>query len=421
MRPLLLSDTTIRNVKPDDSRKRLTDGDGLYLLLWVKGGSHGWRLDYTHQGKRKTISLGTYPETGIKLAREKAAQARALLVTGADPSDQRKQTKAAHQQATENEQRQATGQAIAGSFQDVACQWWNHWSPTRSPRHAEYVKRRLEMDVFPAIGHLPIATVTAPHIVTMTKGIETRGALDIAKRAMQTCSQVFRYAIAHGVADRNPALEVKPSDVIKPRRKEHYARIEAKELPDLLRRIEAYQGHAVTRLALKLMALVFVRTGELIAARWDEFDFAAAEWRIPSERMKMRTPHIVPLSPQAIETLQALHTVTGEKPLLFPSERDKTKPMSNNTLLAALNRMGYAGRMTGHGFRGLASTILHEQGYPHHIIELQLAHQERNQVSAAYNFATYLKDRRAMMNAWADYLDKARRGANIITIPSRTA
>jgi integrase len=411
MRPLLLSDTTIRNLKPDDSRKRLSDGDGLYLLLFVKGGSHGWRLDYTHQGKRKTLSLGTYPKTSIKLAREKAMQARALLAAGTDPSEQRKQTKAEHLQAAEDAHRHANGQAIAGSFEDVACQWWNHWSPVRSPRHADYVKRRLEMDVFPVIGHLPIATVTAPHIVNMTKGIEARGALDIAKRAMQTCSQVFRYAIAHGLADKNPATEVKPSDLIRPRRKEHYARIDAKELPDLLRRIEAYQGHAVTRLALKLMALVFVRTGELIAARWEEFDLAAAEWRIPSERMKMRTPHIVPLAPQAVEVLQALHTLTGDKPLLFPGERDKTKPMSNNTLLAALKRMGYAGRMTGHGFRGLASTVLHEQGYAHHIIELQLAHQERNQVSAAYNFAIHIEERRAMMSDWANYLDRTRRGA----------
>jgi integrase len=159
------------------------------------------------------------------------------------------------------------------------------------------------------------------------------------------------------------------------------------------------------------MALVFVRTGELIAARWEEFDLAAAEWRIPSERMKMRTPHIVPLAPQAVEVLQTLHTLTGDKPLLFPGERDKTKPMSNNTLLAALKRMGYAGRMTGHGFRGLASTVLHEQGYAHHIIELQLAHQERNQVSAAYNFAIHIEERRAMMSDWANYLDRTRRGA----------
>jgi integrase len=211
------------------------------------------------------------------------------------------------------------------------------------------------------------------------------------------------------VIERNPCADVKPSDALRPRRKENYARLDAKEVPELLRKIEAYQGSAYTRLGMKLMAYTFVRTGELIGARWEEFDLASAEWRIPATRMKMRKPHIVPLAPQAVEVLQALQTLSTGRSLLFPGERDHERPMSNNTILAALKRMGYAGRMTGHGFRGMASTILHEQGHPHHLIELQLAHQERDQVAAAYNHATYLAERRAMMCAWAAHLEKLRK------------
>jgi integrase len=266
-----------------------------------------------------------------------------------------------------------------------------------------------------------MASVTAPQLLAMAKAVESRGAVDIAKRSLQTCGQIMRYAVAHGVIDRNPAADVRPADALKPRHKTNYARLDAREVPDLLRKIEAYSGTPYTRLAMKLMAYTFVRTGELIGARWAEFDLAAAEWRIPEERMKMRTPHIVPLSPQAVEVLQVLQTLSGDRALLFPGERDHEKPMSNNTILAALKRMGYAGRMTGHGFRGIASTVLHEQGYAHHLIELQLAHQERDAVSAAYNHATYLKERRAMLNDWADHLDRLRKGADVVPLPKRTA
>jgi integrase len=244
---------------------------------------------------------------------------------------------------------------------------------------------------------------------------------NIAKRSLQTCGQIMRYAVAHGLLERNPAADIRPADALKPQKKENYARLDAREMPELLRKIEVYQGGPLCRMAMKLMSLTFVRTSELIGARWEEFDLAAAEWRIPALRMKMKTPHIVPLAPQAIEVLQALHTVTGTRALLFPGERDHEKPMSNNTILGALKRMGYLHRMTGHGFRGVASTILHEQGYPHHCIELQLAHQERNSVSASYNHATYLAERRAMMTQWANHLDTMRKGAEVIQFPERTA
>jgi integrase len=227
---------------------------------------------------------------------------------------------------------------------------------------------------------------------------------------------VFRYAIAHGLASRNPVTDIRPADILPSRKKTNYARLDARELPGLLRKIEVYQGSSVTRCAIKLIALTFVRTSELIGARWDEFDLAAGRWDIPAERMKMRTPHVVPLSAQAIELLRTLHTITGHSALLFPGERDHEKPMSNNTILMALGRMGYKHRMTGHGFRGIASTILHEQGHEHAHIEIQLAHQERNQVSASYNHATYLPQRATMMQQWADYLDKLRIGADVIPI-----
>ena len=387
---------------------RLSDEKGMYLEVTAAGGKY-WRLKYRHGGKEKRLALGVYPAVSLAQARKARDQAREALAAGNDPAQIKRDAKLIR------------AMSDANTFEKVARQWWEHWKGPKSPRHADYVIRRLEADVFPALGARPAGSVTAPQLLAMAKAIEARGAVDIAKRSLQTCGQIMRFAVAHGLIERNPAADVRPSDALKPRTKENYARLDAKEMPELLRKIEAYQGSAYTRLAMKLMALTFVRTGELIGARWAEFDLAAAEWRIPAARMKMKTPHIVPLAPQAVEVLQALETVSGGRALLFPGERDHEKPMSNNTILAALKRMGYAGRMTGHGFRGVASTILHEQGYPHHVIELQLAHQERNATVAAYNHATYLKERRAMMTAWANHLDKLRKGADVIELPQRAA
>jgi integrase len=272
----------------------------------------------------------------------------------------------------------------------------------------------MDADILPSLGARPITAVEAPELVAMTKAIEQRGARDIAKRALETTGQVFRYAIAHGYARRNPASEIRPSDILKTARKVNYARVDAKELPNLLRAVEVYQGTHVTRLALKLMALTFVRTSELIGAKWAEFDLEAGRWDVPAERMKMRTPHIVPLSKQALDVLDTLRTLTGESEWLFPGDRNSKKAMSNNTILKALERMGYKGQMTGHGFRGLASTILHEQGYAHEHIELQLAHAPRNAVSAAYSHALYLEPRTKMMQDWADFLERTQRGGKLL-------
>ena len=258
-----------------------------------------------------------------------------------------------------------------------------------------YDRNRLNVNVYPVLGYRPIAEVEPMELVQLAKGIEARDASDMAKRILQIVGMIFRYAVAHGFSKRNPAAEIRPSDILKPTRTINMARIDAKELPALLRAIEVYRGRQLTRLAVKLMALTFVRTGELIGARWEEFDFEAKRWSIPAGRMKMNTPHIVPLSGQAVEVLELLKTLkrNGAEELVFPGEQDSSKPMSNMTILKALERMGYKGRMTGHGFRGLASTILHEQGYSHEHIELQLAHAPRNDVSAAYNHALYLEPR----------------------------
>lgn len=400
---MALTDTSCKNAKCADGRayQRFADSGGLYLEATASG-SKLWRWKYRFAGKEKRLAIGIYPGVTLAQARRARDDARGVLKGGADPAQAKADAKL------------SARVSVGNSFELVARAWHEHWKAGKSARHAGYVLTRLEADVFPDLGSRPIATITAPQLLAVAKKIEARGAVDIAKRAWQTCSQIFRYAVAHGIIERNPANDVKPSDALKPRSKEHFARIEPKELPELLRKIEAYQGTPVTRLSMKLMALTFVRTGELIAARWSEFALDAAEWRIPAERMKMRTPHIVPLSKQAVEVLGAIHELRGLSGLLFPGERDHEKPMSNGTILGALKRMGYAGRMTGHGFRGLASTILHELGHRHDIIELQLAHQERDEVSAAYNFATYLPQRRKMMQQWADHLDLLRQGAKIL-------
>lgn len=393
----MLSDTEIRKAKPSDKPYKLTDERGLHLLVQPNG-SKLWQLRYRHLGKEKTASLGQYPDVSLKDARDRREAARKTLAAGTDPVEAKRAERATKLAATEN------------TFEAVAREWWTAWKAARSDSHVQYVIRRLEQNVFPAIGTRPISEIEAPELVAMAKAVAARGALDIAKRCLQMCNQVFRYAIAHGKARRNPATDVKPSDVLPSREKTNYARVDARELPTLLRKIEAYQGTPTTRLAIKLLALTFVRTGELIGALWAEFDLEAGRWDIPPERMKMRTPHVVPLSPQAIDVLRTLETITGERELLFPGERDHDKPMSNNTILMALERMGYKGQMTGHGFRGLASTILHEHGFDHAHIELQLAHTERNAVSAAYNHALYLPQRAAMMAWWGNYLESVAKG-----------
>jgi len=397
----LLTDTEIRRSKAGEKPYRLSDGRGLFLFVTPAGGK-SWRWKYRFEGTEKLMVLGSYPDVPLALARDRHAEARRLLATGVDPMAQRKAAKTAEKFAVEN------------SFRTIAGLWFDHWKVQKSAQHVDATRRRMEANIFPLLGPRPITEIEAPELVAVVKAIEERGAGDLAKRAMQNVGQIFRFAIAHGYAKRNPASEIRPADVLKPIHKTNLARIDAKELPALLRAIEIYQGTHVTRMALKLMVLTFVRTSELIGAKWSEFDLDAARWDIPAVRMKMKDPHIVPIAAQAIEVLEMLRTLTGASEWLFPGDRSELKPMSNNTILGALKRMGYKGRMTGHGFRGLASTILHEQGYAHEHIELQLAHAPRNAVSAAYNHALYLESRARMMQDWADFLELTQRGGKVL-------
>jgi integrase len=405
---MALTDTGIRKSKPGDKPYKLTDGRGLFLLVTPAGGKL-WHFKYRFEGKEKLMAIGPYPDVMLAMARERHQVARQLLASGTDPMAQRKEEKAAAKVSADN------------SFQAVATLWLEHWREGVTARHADDTERRMKANFLPCIGARPIAEIEAPELVAMVKTIEARGARDIAKRALETTGQIFRYAIAHGYAKRNPAAEIKPRDVLKPTQRVNFARVDGKELGDLLRAIEVYRGAPITRLAMKLLALTFVRTSELIEAKWSEFDLDAARWDIPAERMKMRTPHVVPLSRQSVEILRMIHGLTGHRELVFPGDRNPKQSMSNNTILKALERMGYKGKHTGHGFRGVASTILHEHGYNHEHIELQLAHTPRNAVSASYNHALYLKQRASMMQDWADHLEQTLRAGKVVPIRNHVA
>jgi integrase len=405
---MALTDTEIRRSKPADKSYKLSDSGGLHLLVTPSGGRL-WRWKFRFQGVEKQMAFGPYPALSLADARELRDAARKRLVNGIDPMAERMAEKTAVKEATEH------------TFEKIAELWLEHWHGNKSARHAATTRNRLKGNVYPVLGARPIAEVEPMELVQLAKGIEARDASDMAKRILQIVGMIFRYSVAHGYSKRNPAAEIRPSDVLKPTRKTNMARIDAKQLPTLLRAIEVYEGRQLTRLAIKLMALTFVRTSELICARWDEFDFDSKRWSIPAARMKMKSPHIVPLAEQAVEALELLRTIAGNGELVFPGEQNSKKPMSNMTILKALERMGYKGRMTGHGFRGLASTILHEQGYNHDHIELQLAHAPRNAVSAAYNHALYLEPRAKMMQDWANYLEQTQRGGKVLPFRGNTA
>lgn len=429
-RPQPLSDSTIRNIKPGDPRKRLTDGGGLYLLLFVKGGAHGWRLDYTIAGRRKTISLGTYPATGISLARQKADAARQSVAAGIDPSAQRQADKEAASQAREAEAAAAEGAPLPGTFEHVAREWFDVRRAEWASTHADKVIARLENDVFPWIGTRPIRQLTPPELLAVFRRIEARGAIETAHRAKDSCSQAFRYAVATGQADSDPTRDLR--DALRTPVTRHMAAItDPTELAGLLRAIDGYGGTLVVRAALQLSPMLMLRPGELRAATWDEFDLAAATWRIAPARMKGRKlaklngePHAVPLSRQAVALLRELQPLTGAGRYVFRGERDHDRPMSANTINAALQRMGYSTQddMTAHGFRATARTILHERlGVDPAVIEAQLAHAVKDSNGRAYNRTQFLAQRRAMLQTWADYLDELRTGSNVIALPQRSA
>lgn len=406
-RDLIKSDATIKAAKPKAAPYRLSDGSGLYLLVRPDG-AKWWRLDYTHQGKRKTLSAGTYPETGLALARRNAEAARALLAEGKDPSEARKETKAKQAEARETERRLAEGIPLADSFEGIAREWYELNSSSWVDAHGERIIRRLERDIFPWLGSRPIAEIEAPELLAVMRRIENRGANETAHRALQNCGQVFRFAIATGRTKRDISADLRGALAPSGKNKNHLPAItEPKEIGGLLRAIDDYTGAFVTKCALRLAPLVFVRPGELRKAEWPEFDLDAAEWNIPPARMKTREPHLVPLSRQAVQILRELHPVTGRGAYVFPGARTNGRPMSDNAVLAALRRMGYAkDEMTGHGFRAMARTVLDEVlGIRPDLIEHQLAHAVRDPLGRAYNRTKHLPQRREMMQAWADYLD----------------
>jgi integrase len=370
-------------------------------------------LEVSLRRERKAAFVRVYPDVSLKSAREKRDAARQQHGKGIDPGEARKAERIT--------------QAGAESFEAIAREWYATFSPGWVPSHGDRILRRLENDIFPWIGKRSIAEIKAPELLAVLRRIESRGALETTHRALQNCGQVFRYAVATGRAERDPSGDLRGA-IPPPKEKHHASIVEPNSIAELLRAIDSYQGFFATKCALRLAPLVFVRPGELRKARWSEMDLERAEWRIPGERMKMREQHIIPLARQAVQILRELEPLTNrvfpsrlEAPrYVFPSTRTHERPMSENTILAALRRMGYTNdEMTGHGFRSMASTLLHEQGWNHQVIERQLAHAERNAVSAAYNFAEHLPERRKMMQAWADYLDSLKAGAEVIPLFKR--
>jgi len=397
-----LTDTKIRTIKPTENPQKLFDGGGLFLLVTPTGGKL-WRLKYRFGGIEKLLSLGTYPQTSLAEARQKRDQASALMANGVNPGDTKKAQKAASSQETE-------------TFEVIAREWYTKFAPSWAPSHGNKIIRRLELYVFPWLGDRAIKSITAPELLTALRRIEAKGTLETAHRTQQNCGQVFRYAVATGRAERDPSGDLRGA--IPPASGKHMATItDPKEIAGLLRSIDDYRGSIVTRCALQMAPLVFVRPGELRQAEWSEVNFDTAEWRIPAEKMKASVLHIVPLSRQALDVLREIHPLTGHGRYVFPSPRTDSRPMSSNAVLSALRRMGYAkDEMSGHGFRSMASTLLNEQGWNKDAIERQLAHGERNSVRGAYNYAEYLPERRKMMQAWADYLEEIKAGAKIVPI-----
>ncbi|MBN9696509.1 MAG: integrase arm-type DNA-binding domain-containing protein [Zoogloea sp.] len=412
---MALTDTAIKAAKPADKPVKMSDGDGLYLLIHPSGGKW-WRFDYRFDGKRKTLSMGVYPEVSLRDARDRRDDARRKIANQIDPGEHRKANK------------NARADAVANSFETVAREWFTKMLSTWTPDHADKIIKRLERDVFPWMGDKPIADLSAPAVLTTIRRIEARGRLETAHRALQNCGQVFRYAVATGRAERDPTGDLRGA--LPPTREKHMAAItDPVEVGALLRAIDAFRGTLIVQSALKLSALVFVRPGELRQAEWAEIDLDKGEWNIPASRMKgwarkgITTPHLVPLAPQAVAILRDLQPLTGRGMHVFAG-RDPKKPMSNAAVNAALRRMGYDTKteMTGHGFRAMARTILHEElGVDREAIEHQLAHAVPDALGTAYNRTKFIKERRAMMQRWADYLDKLKTGADVVTIPTRAA
>ena len=399
----MLTATAIRNTQPGEKPLKLADGRGLYLLITPNGGKW-WRFDYRFNGKRKTLSMGVYPDIGLKDARERRDTARDLLVKGIDPSEHKKATKA------------IKSNLVANSFEIVAREWLSKMTPAWAPTHLSKIVLRLENDVFPWIGSKPISEITAPVLLAMARRVEGRGAIDTAHRVLQNCGQIFRYAIATGRAERNPVPDLRGA----------LTAVEGKHFPsitdpvkvgELLRTIDGFRGTLPVQCALKLAPLVFVRPGELRQAQWADIDLDRGLWTY--RVTKTKSDHAVPLSRQAVAILREVQPLTGHGRYVFPGGRDHSRPMSPAAIAAALQRLGFDTKteITGHGFRAMARTILHERlKFDPAVIEHQLAHRVPDSLGSAYNRTKFLDDRVTMMQAWADYLDKLKAGADVIVL-----
>ncbi|MCH5051055.1 tyrosine-type recombinase/integrase [Pectobacterium aquaticum] len=390
-----LTDVKVRSAKPEDKAYKLTDGEGMHLMVHPNGSKY-WRLQYRFDGKQKTLALGVYPEITLSEARQRRDEAKRQIATGTDPSEQKKVDKQLRQTLVDN------------TFKAIALEWHEYKRPNWSKGYAEDIMEAFENDIFPDIGKRPVAEIKPLEMLTSLRKLEKRGVLDKLRKIRQACNQVFRYAIVTGRAENNPASEL--ASALPPPKATHYPHLLPDELPDFLRALSTYSGSKVTQLATRILMLTGVRTIELRQAEWKEFDFEKGLWEVPKERMKMRRPHLVPLSDQVIDALQQLYAVTGRYNLVFPGRNDITKPMSEASINQVLKRIGYHGKATGHGFRHTMSTILHEQGYNTAWIELQLAHVDKNTIRGTYNHAQYLEQRRGMLQWYGDFIDGLEHG-----------
>ena len=402
---MALTDTFVKNVKPSGSKAGEKHADGQSMYLHVTDVGKYWRMSYRFAGKQKTLALGVYPAVSLAKARARRDKAREQLADGIDPS------------TAKREEKQAKAAAAAHSFELVAREWLGKTAATRSPNTQNKITSWLEKDVIPFIGKMPMSAIGPRDVLAALKKMEARGALDSAQRVKQVTGQVFRYAVAIGAAERDVTQDLNGS--LAKATPRHYAAItEPKQLGELLRSIHDYKGHPYTVAALKLSPLVFVRPGELRTMEWRELDFETAEWRIPGSKMKMKTDHIVPLSTQALALLKDMQPATGHGTYVFPSLRTGERPMSENTVNAALRGMGYPKEVhSAHGFRATARTIMDEVLEARvDLIEHQLAHAVKDVNGRAYNRTAHLPARKEMMQRWADYLDELRTGATVIQL-----
>lgn len=389
-----LSDIACKGAKGKEKPYRLTDGHGMYLEVHPNG-SRYWRMKYRFNSKEKVLALGVYPLISLKEAREKREAARKLLSQDIDPSIAKKERRLKAYAETEN------------TFEKLARDWHENWKSNKTEKHAAAILSRLETDVFPLLGNMPVNKITPLMILKIVRKAEARAAYDVARRLKQTCGQILRFGVATGRAERDHTHDIK--DAMRPYKMEHYAALDIKELPEFLKALDRndMRLYKQTQIAMRLLMLTFVRTSELINATWTEFDLEEATWIIPANRMKMRRDHIVPLSRQALALIEQLKEFNGHREWILPNQAHPRKAMSNATITRAIMRMGYKDKMTGHGFRALAMTTIKEKlGYRHEVIDRQLAHAQKNKIVAAYDRAEFLDDRRKMMQEYADYIDK---------------